>query len=58
MILALDVGNSQIFGGVFEDGALTIRFRKPSQGPTSSVVRYTSSEKRTPRCASSSRIAG
>ncbi len=36
MILALDVGNSQIFGGVFEQGALTIRFRKPSQLPTSS----------------------
>jgi type III pantothenate kinase len=36
MILALDVGNSQIFGGVFESGALTMRFRKPSQGPTSS----------------------
>ncbi len=36
MILALDVGNSQIFGGVFEDGALTIRFRKPSKLPTSS----------------------
>jgi len=36
MILALDVGNSQIFGGVFEDGELTIRFRKPSRSPTSS----------------------
>lgn len=36
MILALDVGNSQIFGGLFEEGALTIRFRKPSQVPTSS----------------------
>lgn len=36
MILALDVGNSQIFGGVFEQGALTIRFRKPSKLPTSS----------------------
>ena len=36
MILALDVGNSQIFGGVFENGALTMRFRKPSKGPTSS----------------------
>jgi type III pantothenate kinase len=36
MILALDVGNSQIFGGVFEHGALTIRFRKPSKLPTSS----------------------
>jgi type III pantothenate kinase len=36
MILALDVGNSQIFGGVFEHGALTMRFRKPSKLPTSS----------------------
>lgn len=36
MILTLDVGNSQIFGGVFQDGELTMRFRKPSRGPTSS----------------------
>jgi type III pantothenate kinase len=36
MILALDVGNSQIFGGVFDGGELTIRFRKPSRPPTSS----------------------
>lgn len=36
MILALDVGNSQIFGGLFESGSLTIRFRKPSRPPTSS----------------------
>lgn len=36
MILTLDVGNSQIFGGVFVDGQLTIRFRKPSKPPTSS----------------------
>ncbi len=36
MILALDVGNSQIFGGVFEHGRLTMRFRKPSRPPTSS----------------------
>lgn len=36
MILALDVGNSQIFGGVFENQTLTIRFRKPSRAPTSS----------------------
>lgn len=28
MILTLDVGNSQIFGGVFEDGRLRLRFRK------------------------------
>lgn len=36
MILALDVGNSQIFGGAFDNGELTIRFRKPSRPPTSS----------------------
>jgi len=36
MILALDVGNSQIFGGVFDRGELAIRFRKPSRPPTSS----------------------
>jgi len=36
MILALDVGNSQIFGGVFHDRELAIRFRKPSRPPTSS----------------------
>jgi type III pantothenate kinase len=35
MILALDVGNSQIFGGVFSGGALTVRFRKASRPPTS-----------------------
>ena len=28
MILTLDVGNNQIFGGVFDNGALTFRFRK------------------------------
>jgi len=36
MILALDVGNSQIFGGVFHDRELIIRFRKPSRPLTSS----------------------
>jgi type III pantothenate kinase len=36
MILTLDVGNSQIFGGVFEHGELMIRFRKTSRPPTSS----------------------
>jgi type III pantothenate kinase len=36
MILTLDVGNSQIFGGVFDDHELTIRFRKTSRPPTSS----------------------
>jgi len=36
MILTLDIGNSQIFGGLFADGALAIRFRKPSRPQTSS----------------------
>ena len=36
MILTLDVGNSQIFGGVFQNRELTIRFRKPSRPATSS----------------------
>ena len=30
MILALDVGNSQLFGGVFEDGQLRFQFRRSS----------------------------
>jgi type III pantothenate kinase len=36
VILTLDVGNSQIFGGVFVDGELSLRFRKVSRPPTSS----------------------
>ena len=36
MILALDVGNTQIFGGIFHDGALAIRFRAASRPPISS----------------------
>ena len=36
MNLALDVGNAHIFGGVFEDEQLTVRFRKASRPPTSS----------------------
>ena len=36
MILALDIGNSEIFGGVFDNGALTFRFRKTSRSATSS----------------------
>lgn len=36
MILTLDVGNSQIFGGVFLNRELTMRFRKPSGHATSS----------------------
>jgi type III pantothenate kinase len=36
VILTLDVGNSQIFGGLFEANELTIRFRKASASQTSS----------------------
>jgi type III pantothenate kinase len=36
VILTLDVGNSQIFGGVFQNRELVVRFRKPSRPPTSS----------------------
>ncbi|HEY3384724.1 MAG TPA: type III pantothenate kinase [Vicinamibacterales bacterium] len=36
MILTLDVGNSQVFGGVFEAGDLTVRFRQASRPGTSS----------------------
>ena len=36
MILALDIGNSQIFGGVFRGRELALRFRQPSRSPTSS----------------------
>jgi len=36
MILALDVGNSQIFGGVFENDKLRLQFRKTSKGGASS----------------------
>lgn len=37
MILALDVGNSQIFGGVFqEDGKLILKFRKSTSSMASS----------------------
>ena len=31
MILSLDVGNSQIYGGVFEQEKIRLRFRKNSQ---------------------------
>jgi type III pantothenate kinase len=31
MILALDVGNSHVFGGLFEDGTLRLQFRKTSR---------------------------
>ena len=36
MKLALDVGNAHIFGGVFDAGELTIRFRKSSRPVASS----------------------
>jgi type III pantothenate kinase len=36
VILTLDAGNSQIFGGLFEGERLLIRFRKPSRATTSS----------------------
>lgn len=36
MTLCLDVGNSQIFGGVFEDGKSVFTFRKNSKGNSSS----------------------
>jgi type III pantothenate kinase len=36
MILCLDVGNSQIFGGVFDRGEILLRFRKNSKGGSSS----------------------
>lgn len=36
MILTLDVGNSQIFGGVFENGEIRLRFRKTSKTASSS----------------------
>src|SRR5437870_3470863 len=32
MILALDAGNSHVFGGLFEDGRLLLQFRKASRG--------------------------
>ena len=35
MILILDVGNSQIFGGVFDDGKLTLRFRRAARALSS-----------------------
>jgi len=36
MILTLDFGNSQLFGGVFQEGELTVHFRKPSRPSPSS----------------------
>jgi len=36
MVLALDVGNSQIYGGVFDQGELRLRFRRTSKAGASS----------------------
>lgn len=36
MILALDVGNSHVFGGVFDQGKLQLRFRRSSRPSASS----------------------
>jgi len=36
MILTLDVGNSQIYGGLFENGELRLQFRKSSKHSSSS----------------------
>ena len=36
MLLCLDVGNSQIYGGLFEDGLLRVQFRRTSQLRSSS----------------------
>jgi type III pantothenate kinase len=36
MILCLDVGNSQIYGGVFCDGKILLRFRRNSKTGASS----------------------
>lgn len=36
MILTLDVGNTQIFGGVFKDGKIILQFRKSSRASFSS----------------------
>jgi len=36
MILTLDVGNTQIFGGVFDGDEIKLRFRKTSKGPITS----------------------
>lgn len=36
MILCLDVGNSQVFGGAFVDGNLKLQFRRTSRGSASS----------------------
>ena len=40
MILTLDVGNSQIFGGVFDQHELTLRFRKTAVASLSSSTSF------------------
>ena len=36
MILAIDIGNTQLFAGVFKDGKIQLRFRKSSKIQSSS----------------------
>lgn len=36
MILVLDIGNSQIFGGVFDDGGLRLQFRRATRAENTS----------------------
>ena len=36
MILCLDVGNSQVYGGLFDGGRLRVQFRRTSQVQSSS----------------------
>lgn len=36
MILCLDIGNTHLFGGVFDQGKLLLQFRYPSGGPCTS----------------------
>lgn len=36
MIMCLDVGNSQIYGGIFKDNQLLLQFRRHSRGGSSS----------------------
>ena len=36
MILCLDVGNSQIYGGIFKDDEILFQFRKTSKDRSSS----------------------
>ncbi len=36
MILVLDIGNSQVFGGVFDDGKLSLQFRRATRAESTS----------------------